>query len=111
LGYEVFEVSESLEPVEDYLVIDPDVVMDEDVAEADRLADGAGEFGSADSVLAEQLDGVAVVRRRCRLVSPAADSRFSTEVSSVMPRSRRRTRSSSTMCYLRLAVTAAANSR
>jgi hypothetical protein len=64
LGHEVLEVSEGLEPVEDYLVIDPDVVMDEDVPEADGLADGASQAWSADAVLAGQSDGVAVVRRR-----------------------------------------------
>lgn len=46
---------------EDYGVIDCDVVMDQDVAEANRLADGAGECGSADTVLAEETDGVTVV--------------------------------------------------
>jgi hypothetical protein len=143
LGHEVLEVSEGLEPVEDYLVIDPDVVMDQDVPEADRLADGASEAWSADAVLAEQPDGVAVVRRRSppfrcadvlgdvhpsiavtnvyltprsqmgssRRLPLAADSRFSTEMSSVMLRSSRRTRSSSTTGYPCLAVTAAANSR
>jgi len=46
-----------------------------------------------------------------RRFSSAPDSRLSTETSSVMLRRSRRIRSSSTMGYLTLAVTAAANSR
>ena len=38
--------------------------MDQDIAEADRLADRARERGGADAVLTEQPYRVAVVRRR-----------------------------------------------
>jgi hypothetical protein len=64
LTHEVFEVSQGFQPIDDYLVVDPDVVVDQDVAKTDRLADGAGELGSADAVLAEQSDGVAVIGGR-----------------------------------------------
>jgi hypothetical protein len=41
LADEVFEVAQGLEPVDDDFVVDPGVIVDQDVAEANRLADGA----------------------------------------------------------------------
>jgi hypothetical protein len=44
LADEVFEVAEGLKPVDDGVIANPDVPVDQDVPEADRLADGTGEF-------------------------------------------------------------------
>ena len=64
LAHDVLKVGQGLEPFDDDGVVDPDVFMHQDVPEAHGLADRARERGSADAVLAEQPDCVAIVRRR-----------------------------------------------
>ncbi len=69
IGLTKFEVGEGLEPVGDDVVVDPYVLVDQDIAEAHRPADRAREHAGADAVLAEQSYRVPVVRRRADLRS------------------------------------------
>jgi hypothetical protein len=125
LAHEFLKVAQALQPVDDYRVVDLDVVMHEYVAEPDSLADRDSQLNCKDSVAqmccaTSTQASMAVTKvyftprsqmgswRRSSL-APASCRR--TAVSSAMLRSSRRTRSSSTTGYPRLPVTLAANSR
>lgn len=64
LAHEFLEVAQALQPVDDYRVVDLDVVMDEYVAEPHGFAHRDGQLGCENPVFSEQPDGVAVVGRR-----------------------------------------------
>ena len=64
LAHEFLKVTQALQPVDDYRVVDLDVVMHEYVAEPDSLADRDSQLNCKDSVPSEQPDGVTVVGRR-----------------------------------------------
>ena len=64
LAHEFLKVVQALQPVDDYRVIDLDVVMHEYVTEPDRLADRDSQLSCQHSVVSEEPDGVTVVGRR-----------------------------------------------
>lgn len=68
---ELFEISQGLESVDDDVVVDPGIVVDQDITEADGLPDRARKPGGTDPVVTEEPDCVAVVRRRSPAFSRA----------------------------------------
>ena len=58
LAHEFFKVVQALQPVDDYRVVDLDVVMHEYVTEPDSLADRDSQLSGKDSVPSQQPDGV-----------------------------------------------------
>jgi len=64
LAHEFLKVAEALQPVDDYQVIDLDVVVHEYVAEPNSLAHRDGQLGCEDSVLSAKPDGIAIIGRR-----------------------------------------------
>ena len=64
LAHEFLKVAQALQPVDDYRVIDLDVVMHEYVTEPDSPADRDSQLSCKHSVVSEQPDGVTVVGRR-----------------------------------------------
>jgi len=64
VAHKFLKVIQALQPVNDYRVIDLDVIMHEYVAEPDGLAHRDSQLSCEDPVLSEQPDGVAVVGRR-----------------------------------------------
>ena len=61
LAHEFLKVVQALQPVDDYRVIDLDVVMHEYVTEPDSSADRDSQLSCKHSVVSEQPDGVTVV--------------------------------------------------
>lgn len=61
LTYELVKIAQALQPADDYLVIDLDVVVHQDVAETNRLAHRGSQIGREHAMRTQHPDRVTVI--------------------------------------------------